>query len=241
MSIVAGAVTIPAAEASDDELLHRLAASCDESALAAVFDRYGRVLYPFALRIVSDPEDAEEVVDDTFWQIWREAGRYDPRRGRPITWMSSICRSRALDRVRKTGRRDAKESSFRHADAPAPGPEESADPSPSANIEAHVESVDRAERVRAALASIPSEQRHVIERAYFGGLAQREIAEESGVPLGTVKTRMRLGLIKLREALWVCGDSSASEHMSETRGVDVAGRQVASRVPHITNEPQPRS
>ncbi|MDQ6827309.1 MAG: sigma-70 family RNA polymerase sigma factor [Gemmatimonadota bacterium] len=198
--MVAHAVRVSPSEATDDELIHRIASNRDEGALGTVFDRHVRFLYSLAIRVVGDAEDAEEVLGDTLWQIWREAGRYDSHRGRPVTWMTSILRSRAVDRVRKSRRREAHEAVASDLEwSPESGIGESS--VSSADHEVEAVAADRARLVRAALASIPSEQREVIERAYFGGFTQQEIARDTGIPLGTVKTRVRLGLARLRDAL----------------------------------------
>jgi len=179
---------------ADRELVRRMAAG-DESALGTLYDRYSPLLHSVARRIVGDPDDAEEVLEETFWQAWRQAGRYEETRGGLSTWLVMIARSRAVDRVR--ARRRVREE--RWDELPEP-PAESGD-AVSPLDSAQIDEVRR--MVGQAVATLPPEQRQTVELAYFRGLSQSEIAEATGQPLGTVKTRARLALQKLREALVV--------------------------------------
>ena len=179
----------------DDHALVRRMAAGDESALGTLYDRYSPLLHSVVLRIVGDPDDAEEVLEDAFWQAWRQAGRYEESRGGLSTWLVMIARSRAVDRVRAR-RRFREERWDELPDAPADPADESA---PSPFDAAGSDELRRI--VGRALAALPAEQRQAVELAYFRGLSQTEIAEATGQPLGTVKTRARLALQKLREAL----------------------------------------
>ncbi|HEU4558938.1 MAG TPA: sigma-70 family RNA polymerase sigma factor [Longimicrobium sp.] len=187
-----------AAPQADRELVRRMAAG-DQAALGELHDRFATLLHSVALRIVGNADDAEEVLEETFWQAWRQAGRYEERRGGISTWLVMIARSRALDHVR--GRRRIREERWDELpesdglaaslDSPDPSPLESAQ-------------ADELRRVVAsAVATLPPEQRETVELAYFRGMSQSEIAQATGQPLGTVKTRARLALQKLREALAV--------------------------------------
>ena len=188
--------TVTDAPPSDLDLVRRMA-NGDESAVAALYDRYGAVLYAVAYRIVGQKADAEEVVMEAFAQVWRDAGRFEAARGSVAAWLSMISRSRALDHIRGRDRRERLNSSAAREDqsqAPAMG-SWGTDPA------RQVEQAERQKRVAAALESLSPVQRQAIEMAYYDGLSQSEIAERLNEPLGTVKTRVRLGMMKLREAL----------------------------------------
>ena len=165
----------------------------DHGALGALYDLHGRTVYTLALRIVGDPAEAEEVVQDVFVQVWRGAVRYDQGRATVAGWLLMMARSRAIDRVRARQSRPIGDGSgevtiARLADAAA-GPE------------ARVISGQAIERLKAALQELPKSMRAAIELAYYEGLTQSAIAERLGEPLGTVKTRMRTALQKLRSTL----------------------------------------
>lgn len=190
-------IASPAGTASDEtadvELLRRMA-SGDERALGTLYDRWHALVHGAIVRILSQPDDVDDVVEEVFWQAWRQAGRYEASRGAVQTWLSTIARSRALDRVRVVTRRREEPLD----DAPAGDVElRTAQGDPAAEAEAS----DRRAIVLAALAALPPEQREAIELGYFEGLSQTEIAERTDQPLGTVKTRTRLAMQKLRERL----------------------------------------
>jgi RNA polymerase sigma-70 factor (ECF subfamily) len=174
----------------DDELLGAIAGG-DEGALAALYDRYRLILFGLILRILHDRQESEDILQETFLQVWRRAGDFDSGRGRAFTWLVTIARSRALDRLRVFGSRArlADEVVAHSAEADLGDAAEDAVKSEQGAI------------VRRALAELPDEQRRTLLLAYFEGLTQSEIAERLGDPLGTVKTRMRSGLIKLKELL----------------------------------------
>ena len=180
--------------ARDDDLaaLIRGAAEGDQLALTALYDRTNRLIFGLILRIVGDRATAEEVLLDVYTQAWRQASLYDNKRGAPLAWLMTIARTRSIDRLRsgKT-EQQSKESldSVGEATAATMSPEESA-----------VQG-ERQRLVRSALSSLSNEQREVIELAYYSGLSHSEIALRLGQPLGTVKTRTRLGMMKLRELL----------------------------------------
>lgn len=189
------AASQPAA-AADGELVTR-AAQGDERAVGQLYDRYGAVLYAVAYRIVGQRADAEEVVVEVFAQAWRDAPRFEAGRGSVAGWLTTIARSRALDLVRARSRRDritAAAAADRPDASPAMG-ELRADPAGA------LDNDERRRQVRQALESLSPPQRQAIELAYFEGLSQSEIAERLQEPLGTVKTRVRLGMQKLRECL----------------------------------------
>jgi RNA polymerase sigma-70 factor (ECF subfamily) len=174
------------------EDLIRAMATGDRDAFARFYDRCAPLAYSIILRIVRDRADAAEVLQEVFWEAWRSADRYDPARGTPEAWLITRARARAIDRVRSVRRRG---ETF-----VAPVDEELA----AAPAEAGGDAAERAETrgvIRNALARLPEAQREVIELAYYAGLTQTEIAERLKQPLGTVKTRIRLGLERLREAM----------------------------------------
>lgn len=174
---------------SDVELLHAVARG-DEDALARLYDRYRVILFSLLVRILKSREEAEDVLQEVFLQIWKRAKDFDEFRGKPFTWLVTLARSRAIDRIRQLGARQRLAES-----ASQETPEEVSD---AAADTLHSE---QREIVARALAALPEEQRHALNLAYFDGLTQSEIAEQLDTPLGTVKTRMRSGMIKLRELL----------------------------------------
>ncbi|HET7461320.1 MAG TPA: sigma-70 family RNA polymerase sigma factor [Longimicrobium sp.] len=183
----------PAPDA-DAALVRRMAGG-DERALAALYDRWQGTVFALAVHVLGDADEAEEVVEETFWQAWRQSARYAGERGAVGSWLTIIARSRALDRLRaRTRLRNAHESS---ALADPLAHDEGSFTDPLRELE-----LDEARvAVRRALDAIPPEQRRTLEMAYFRGMSQSEIADATGEPLGTVKTRTRLGLQRLRRLL----------------------------------------
>ncbi len=178
----------------DEELMQRLSYR-DLTAFRALYNRYGNLVYSTALRVVRDAQIAEDMTQEIFLRIWRKPQSYLPQRGRFATWLISVARNRAVDEIRSRNRR------FRHETA-SPEEQERELPAPERNDPAlTAELSDQRRRILAALAEIPPEQRQIIELAYFGGFTQQEIAQRLSQPLGTVKTRIRLGMQKLRAAL----------------------------------------
>ena len=172
--------------------LIKRAADGDQAALTSLYDATSRLVFGLVLRVLNDRSAAEEVLLDVYTQVWRQAGSYDDRRGSPLAWLMTIARSRALDRLRSGWQEQQRKQPLEAA-----GDARSASVSPE---EATVASEEQ-QLVRAALDALTPEQREVIELAYYSGLSHSEIAARLGQPLGTVKTRIRLGLIKLREQL----------------------------------------
>lgn len=187
----------PAAEVAalrDDELV-ALIARRQEQALGAIYDRYGRLVYAVALRITGDRQTAEEVVQDVFQNIWHSAAGFQSSVGSFSSWLMGITRHRAIDatRSRRERARNREQELTPEVDSGAAG-----------RIDGPEDVVARRllrEQIRSALGVLPPPQRHAIELAYFGGLTRNEIAEKLGEPVGTVKTRLRLGLLKLRDLL----------------------------------------
>jgi RNA polymerase sigma-70 factor (ECF subfamily) len=180
----------------DEELMDRLAGR-DLAAFEALYDRYGDLVYSVALRVVGDRHVAEDVTQDVFLRVWRRPEHFDLRRGKFVTWLLSVTRNRSIDEQRSFGRR------LRHETLPSTTEEEDVIPSADERDDPAVATVmsDERQAVRKALEILPPEQRLAITLAYFGGLTQQEIANKLGQPLGTVKTRIRLGMQKMRGAL----------------------------------------
>ncbi len=164
----------------------------DQAALASLYDGASAYVYGLVLKILGDPHHAEEVTLDVFTQVWRQAHTYDVDRGAPGSWLLTLARSRAIDRLRAGMAERASQVSLETVDAL---PDHADDPE-QASVGAQ-----RQRLVRQALAGLASEQREAITLAYFSGLSQSEIAAKLGLPLGTVKTRIRLGMIKMRDLL----------------------------------------
>jgi RNA polymerase sigma-70 factor, ECF subfamily len=175
----------------DSALIGKVMAG-DESALSALYDRYAPMLFGMLMRVLKDQQAAEEVVQDLFLQLWREAERFDASRGSLPAWLVVIGRNRAISRLR--GRRDRElleehEGDFASAFVS------------SANIEDEAARAQLARSVTTAMEKLPAEQRQVVELAYFEGMTQSEIAAKTGSPLGTVKTRARSAMQTLRQML----------------------------------------
>lgn len=189
-------------DAVDVALVMRIRAK-DPDALADFYDRWMPTVRGLAQRILGEAADTDEVVEEVFWQVWQQAERFETARGRVAVWLLTIARSRSLDRVRSRQRRrnevsdtlDDGSSRLDHMATDA-----SVDPG---------EFADQRARVAAALQLLPPDQRDVVLLAYFSGLSQAEIAEQLGLPLGTVKTRTRLAFGKLRESLAILWDDKS--------------------------------
>jgi RNA polymerase sigma-70 factor (ECF subfamily) len=178
----------------DDETLVRRIIERDAEAFGTLYDRYADLVYSVALRVLADPALAQDAAQDVFLRLWRTPGAYDAARGRFVSWLVSVARNRAVDEVRMRGRRRLREMGENaRVDDPPDGRAE--DPQIAVQVQA-----DRL-AVRRALARLPADQRIALELAYFSGLTQQEIAEQLNQPLGTIKTRTRLAMKKLRALL----------------------------------------
>ena len=184
---------------SDRDIVARMARG-DEQALAALYDRFGNLAYSLAYQILGNTADAEEVVTDAFVQAWSTAVSFDPARASVAAWLSMIARTRALDRLRSSKRRSQLLEEAAHS---SPELEGSALPLGTLGSapDLHAEQSGMRARVNQALSELPENQRKVVELAFFGGLSHSEIAAALNEPLGTVKTRVRTALTKLRAAL----------------------------------------
>jgi len=189
-----GRATVPDDRAR--ELLQRMAAG-DESALAALYDEWGERVHTLAFWILRDADEAEDVVEETFWQAWKTAARYEMHRSAGTTWLMMIARSRAIDRLRHRRRRSA----WLEAPVTSGVLLEEALAQQNERPDLRPEVVERRSILASAIGTLPPEQREALELAYFGGLSHAEIAAQVAQPLGTVKTRIRLAMQKLREQL----------------------------------------
>jgi RNA polymerase sigma-70 factor (ECF subfamily) len=174
----------------DRELIRRIAAK-EPEALEAFYTRYNRLAFTLIFRIVSNREDAEDVLVDVFWQVWGQASRYDAARGKPVAWLLTIARTRAIDCLRASDRRalaaEVQEAAQAHG-------------SRSGNSDPFVVEGTR-QAVQAALLELPEQQRVPLEMSYFQGMSHGEIAKALGQPLGTVKDRVRNGMLHLKKQL----------------------------------------
>jgi RNA polymerase sigma-70 factor (ECF subfamily) len=179
-------------ERLSDEALMELVAAGDSAALAQLYDRHARAVYGLALRMLAAAEPAEEVVQETFWRIWKRAATYQ-RNSSFLPWMFGITRNLCIDELRRRQVRPVSAGNDEEILSVLTDQQQ--------NVEQSTLEAERRRLITSALADLPQDQREVIELAYFGGLSQREIADHLQSPLGTIKTRIRLGLQKLKQAL----------------------------------------
>lgn len=181
--------TAPPSAAANDADLAALLHQRPAAGIAALYDRYGRLVFSMALRIVGDRGAAEEITQDVFVRCWRSSDRYRPSQGSLASWLLSIAHNRSIDELRSRRGKDARREVSDE------------DRQPQAALDAGFDEALLRDDVRQALATLPPAQREVIELVFWGGLTRREIAERLDLPLGTVHTRLRLGMDKLRDAL----------------------------------------
>jgi len=177
---------------SDETCILQRIAERDQTALSLLYDRYARIVYTLAYRVLNSAEESEEIVLDVFSQVWRSAASYDSKRGRVDAWLFMLTRSRALDRLRSHARfhkaiAASEDALMMHSHTDSP------------EEDALIQ--ERNSYIMSCIRELPVEQRLVLDLAYFSGLSHSEIAAKTGISLGTVKTRIRLGLKKLREAI----------------------------------------
>lgn len=176
----------------DGELLRRIGAG-DRDAFAEFYDRYSTLMFSVACKILNNSNEAEDVLQETLVQIWEKAERFDPKLGKASSWAATLVRNKAIDRIRASQRRSRLAED---AGAELAITNEVAD---TANEAVHGH--DKARLIQSAIGELPAEQRHAIELAYFSGLTQDEISKKLNEPLGTIKARIRRGLLKLRDQL----------------------------------------
>lgn len=167
----------------------------DEAAFAQIYDAMSARIYGLILRVLRDPSQAEEVTQECFFEIWRTAARYVPDKGTPSGWMLTIAHRRAVDRVRAAEASTRRDHQYQHSTHMTDH---------DSTAETAQASLD-AERVRLALTTLTEAQRQAVELAYFGGYTHTEIAAMADLPLGTVKTRIRDGMIRLRDTMGIEG------------------------------------
>ena len=176
----------------DVERLRRIAGG-DRSAFSDFYDQYSGLLFSIAIKVLNDTKEAEDVLQEVFMQIWNKADAYDPLLGKPASWAVTLTRNKAIDRIRASQRRSKLlEQATVEANV-------TPDHSPSPNETLHGR--ENAEKIRSVVAALPADQRRAIELAFFSGLTQDEIAKTLQEPLGTIKARIRRGMLKLREKL----------------------------------------
>lgn len=190
MSVPQSATEVSTRNLQLTEIICRIADQ-DHQAMATLYDSTSRIVYGLLLRIINDPATAEEVLLDVYTQVWRQASRYDAVRGGPMAWITTIARSRAIDRLRSDKQDLQREEELETAGNFAA----------SENVEEDVANLELQQIVHKAMELLTPEQREVIELAYYEGMSQSEIALKLNQPLGTVKTRTRTGMMKLREQL----------------------------------------
>ena len=184
----------PALQLEAEIALLRQIAQGDHASLAELYDRFSGVLFSVAYRVLNNQEAAEDVLQDVFIQIWEKAPLYDPSRGKPMTWAITLTRNKAIDRLRSTVRRNRLGDDLERE-------AQSQDQFDDRSSFDALASEDRGKLVREAMQKLPKDQREAIGLAFFSSLTQTEIAERLNVPLGTIKARIRRGMLRLRDVL----------------------------------------
>ncbi len=185
----------------DDAVLVERLASGDVEVIGTLYDRYGRLIYTLALRIVHEPGIAEEITQEVFVRLWRAATSFQRERGTVHSWLLRITHNLALNEVRRQQSRPISADTFDWVTDGEQLPDEQLENDPQRMVMLR----ERSAMIQSALRQLPEPQRQVIELAFYGGLSQAEIAAALGFPIGTVKSRIRLGMIRLRDALGTVG------------------------------------
>jgi RNA polymerase sigma-70 factor (ECF subfamily) len=182
----------PESQDRDVELLRQIA-SGDRAAFAEFYDRHSTLMFSVATKILNDSAEAQDVLQEAFLQIWEKAAKFDPKLGKASSWAAILARNKAIDRIRASQRRSrlAEEAGTAHGIA-----EEVSD-----SVNETLVGREQAKLIQSAIVELPGEQRQAIELAYFSGLTQDEISKKLNTPLGTIKARIRRGLLKLRDQL----------------------------------------
>ena len=178
----------------DDEALPRLIASKNEPSLGELYERYGKLVFSLAFNTLGEATLAEEITQDVFLRVWERGDSYLPEQGKVIAWLARIARNRAIDVLRRQKvRPEGHSASWAEM--------ESQEPAATTNLEEEVELAQQKKRIRQAISQLPEEQKQALALAYFKGRSHQEISAELGVPLGTIKTRIRLAMQKLSHLL----------------------------------------
>jgi len=185
-------VNEPTAPDQDVELLQRIAAG-DREAFATFYDKHSTLMFSVAVRVLNDQTEAQDVLQEAFVQIWEKAGNFNPDLGKASSWAATMTRNKAIDRIRASQRRSRLNDEA--------GAEMAISQEADASVNEAVHGHDKAKAIQSAIVELPADQRRAIELAYFSGLTQNEISEKLHEPLGTVKARIRRGLLKLRDQL----------------------------------------
>jgi RNA polymerase sigma-70 factor, ECF subfamily len=179
-------------EETETKLIARIAKG-DDAAFVELYKRFAGSLYAMAQRMLEDSKDAEDTLQEAFTYIWRRAATYDPARSSPFSWAVMITRNKAIDRLRARGRIEKLRGEYSEQEAQYSQHDLASASEPALR--------ERASIVRSALLQLPEEQRNALELSFFGGLTHEQISERFNVPLGTIKARIRRGLLKLRESM----------------------------------------
>jgi len=191
--MTSGVLSPPASQpVNDEDLIHAIVEG-KSSALGELYDRYGRLVYSLAYQVVGDSATAEEITQEVFLQVWNKAGTYQVLQGKVVTWLTSVARHKAIDSLRRKGARpEGHQIGFETEELDLVDP---------VGVEDQVEHSQQNLAIRRAIAHLPPDQQRALSLAYFKGMTHQEVADLIGEPLGTVKTRIRLAMLKLRQLL----------------------------------------
>jgi len=181
-------------EISDQDLMLRIQQG-DEEALGLLYDRYSGVLKSLIMRVIHNDAEADDLLQEIFVELWKQSATFSPEKGKPLGWIVTLTRRRAIDRLRKRQAYARVEEKFKDQ------PEQQPEAWVHNTMEEDLELNDARQMLRKVMDELPEAQRQAIELAYFKGMSQREVAAHTGIPLGTIKTRLELGLKKISEAL----------------------------------------
>jgi len=194
MQTVTTETTSESQESGDVDLMLRIQRG-DEEALGLLYDRYAGVLKSLIMRVIHNEAEADDLLQEIFVELWNQSATFSPEKGKPLGWIVTLARRRAIDRLRKRQAYARVEEKFQHA------PETQPESWVHNTMEADIEMNDARRVLQRVMADLPEAQRQAIDLAFFKGMSQREVAAHTGIPLGTIKTRLELGLKKIADAL----------------------------------------